>query len=80
MNGAGQVNWFTFPNTGAIATSGQNGNVRVWSVAKSRWLLTSGASLQHFMSIGHTLLALLFGFLGGQLSCFLYGKHADEEP
>jgi hypothetical protein len=44
------------------------------NVLAGQWLGGSGGSTENFMRIGHSLLALIFAFLGGQLSRQWYGR------
>jgi len=50
-----------------LATSSQ-GQVRIWDVATGRLLRGWGGTTENFVRIGHSLFALLAGWLGGLLS------------
>jgi hypothetical protein len=54
-------------NAAQLATSNQ-GQVRIWNVATGKIFAGWGGTTENFVRIGHTLFALLLGWLGGQLS------------
>jgi hypothetical protein len=61
------------PQGNTVATSSQLG-IRVWDVTTGKLLAGPNGSTENFIHIGHSLLALLLAFLGGHLSCYLYGR------
>jgi WD40 repeat protein len=58
------------PNGNQLATSGE-GHVRIWDVTTGKLLSGWSGTTYNFIRIGHSLLALLVGWFGGQLSCRL---------
>jgi hypothetical protein len=63
-------------NGNQLATSSQ-GQVKIWDVATGRLLAGWGGTTENFVRIGHSLLALIAAFLGGQLSRRFCAKHGD---
>ncbi len=57
---------FTPDGNQIAATSG--GQVRLWDVRTGRLLRGWGGTTENFLRIGHSLFALLIGWIGGQLS------------
>ena len=66
------------PNGSVLATSSP-GQVRVWSVATGKLLGGWSGTSENFVKIGHSLFALLAGWLGGQLSRRLYRSSRMHE-
>ena len=59
-----------------LATSSQ-GTVKLWDATTGRLLGGWAGTTENFVRIGHSLLALLAGWLGGLLSRRLCAKHGD---
>jgi hypothetical protein len=69
------------PQGRTLATSGQGGVVRLWDARTGRPIGVTGGDSQHFVRIGHSLVALILGFAGGHLSRALHlsGQGRPEE-
>jgi WD40 repeat protein len=69
------------PQGNRLATSSP-GTVRLWDATTDRLLGGGAGTTEDFVRIGHSLLALIAAFAGGQLSRLLYGKHREpvQEP
>jgi hypothetical protein len=61
------------PDGRLLATSGQ-GHVRLWDAATGKPLDGGNGTTENFVRIGHSLLALVAGWFGGQLSRRLYRR------
>ena len=61
------------------ATAGQD-QVRLWDAATGKLLGGWSGTTENFVRIGHSLFALLAGWLGGQLSRRLCRASRDPEP
>ena len=86
-----QTNWVTgvlaYTNT-STSTAGTNpvqgyvfspqGGVWHWNATTSKLLAGPGGTTEHFIRIGHSLLALVLAFVGGHLSRYLYGRGRGE--
>ena len=62
-----------------LSPSGQV-RVRLWDAATGRLLGGWSGTTENFVRIGHSLLALLVGWLGGQLSRHLCRTSRLSEP
>jgi hypothetical protein len=65
------------PQGGTLATSSQ-GVVRLWNVTTGALLTGPNGTTESFLSIGHSLAALVLAFLGGHASRYLYGTGRAE--
>jgi hypothetical protein len=59
-----------------LATSSRR-TVRLWDVTTGRLLGGWAGTTEHFVRIGHSLIALIVAFLGGQLSRHLCARHEE---
>jgi hypothetical protein len=66
------------PQGNQIATSSL-GTVKLWDAATGRLLGGWAGTTENFVRIGHSLLALLFGWLGGLLSRRMWGASRRPE-
>jgi WD40 repeat protein len=67
------------PQGNQLATSGL-GTVRLWDVTTGRLVGGWGGTTENFIRIGHSLLALLVGWLGGLLSRRMWRASRPPEP
>jgi hypothetical protein len=67
------------PQGNQVATSSV-GTVRLWDVATGRLVSGWGGTSENFVRIGHSLLALLAGWIGGLLSRRLWRASRPPEP
>ena len=67
------------PNGNQVATSSL-GTVRLWDATTGRLLGGWAGTTENFVRIGHSLLALLAGWLGGLLSRRLWRASRPPEP
>jgi hypothetical protein len=65
------VRWLAFSPGGSNVSSPQ-GVVRLWDATNGRLLWTPTHTTVNFVGVGHSLLALLSGIIGGHLSRRLY--------
>ena len=63
-----------FSPQGNLVASGNQGVIRVWDVSGGNPLGTWSGTGENFVRIGHSLLALIFAFVGGRLSGNLYAR------
>ena len=54
-----------------------NGNLYL-NTSAGLWLRGSVGTTENFMRIGHSLVALILAFMGGQLSRNVYGKNREQ--
>ena len=64
------------PDGNRLATSSL-GTVRLWDATTGRLLGGWAGTTEHFVRIGHSLIALTVAFLGGQLSRHLCARHEE---
>jgi hypothetical protein len=64
---------------GLKVSTGSDRVVRVWDVATGKLLTGWTGTTENFIRIGHSLLALLIGWLGGRLSRRLSGDSSSPE-
>ena len=64
------------PDGNRLATSSL-GTVRLWDATTGRLLGGWAGTTEHFVRIGHSLIALIVAFLGGQLSRHLCARHEE---
>jgi hypothetical protein len=64
-----------FSPRGNRVASGSQGIIRVWDVSGGNPLGTGSGTTENFVRIGHSLLALIFAFVGGRLSCYLHSRN-----
>jgi hypothetical protein len=64
-----------FSPQGNLVASGNQGIIRVWDVSGGNPLGTGSGTAENFVRIGHSLLALIFAFVGGRLSGYLYAQN-----
>ncbi len=57
-----------FSPSGNQLAAGSNGSVRVWNLKSGKLIIGWGGSIENFVKIGHTWIALLLAWLGGKLS------------
>jgi hypothetical protein len=62
------------PNGGTLALSNQQGVVTLFNAATGKLLKGPNGATEYFLGIGHSLSALVLGFVGGQLSRYLFLK------
>ena len=67
------------PQGRTLATSSPQGAVRIWNATTGRLLSGPGGTTENFVRIGHSLLAVVFGLVGGRLSRWLYDKGRGRE-
>jgi hypothetical protein len=68
----GMVSVITTSPTGSMIQGPNAGPIRVWNLAAGRALGGPGDSTEHFIRIGHSLLALILAYLGAFASRSLY--------
>jgi hypothetical protein len=54
------------------------GTAWIWDLTTGKWVPGPAGTTENFIHIGHSLLALLMAFVGGQLSRYLYGQGREE--
>ena len=59
-------------------TRGTGSDISFLNIAAGQWLRGSVGKTEHFMRIGHSLVALLVAILGGKLSCFLVSRNPER--
>jgi WD40 repeat protein len=64
------------PDGKRLATSSL-GTVRLWDATTGRLLGGWAGTTENFVRIGHSLIALIVAFMGGQLSRHLCARHED---
>ena len=64
------------PDGNRLATSSL-GTVRLWDATTGRLLGGWAGTTENFVRIGHSLIALIVAFMGGQLSRHLCARHED---
>ncbi len=67
-----------FTNVGKQLATTNKGQVRVWDVATGNLLGGWSGTTENFVRIGHSLLSLIAGILGGQLSRHLYARNRES--
>ncbi len=72
------VHSVAFSPQGDTLASSSQGVIRVWDVKTGKLLTGPFATTENFVSIGHSILALLLAFVGGHLSRHLYGQGRDD--
>jgi hypothetical protein len=78
-SGAGRV--VAFAPDGRLFAESTQRSVRLWDLASGKLLAGPDGSSENFVRIGHSLLALLLGCLGGLLSRSLFaGRAGRGEP
>jgi hypothetical protein len=65
---------------GIQAANTREGPVMVWDAATGKLLNGWSGTTENFVRIGHSLFALLAGWLGGQLSRRLFRSSRSQEP
>jgi hypothetical protein len=75
-----QVSNFTLSVSGIQAGTAGKGQVKLWDAATGKLLGGWSGTTENFVRIGHSLFALLAGWLGGQLSRRLWRASSDPEP
>jgi hypothetical protein len=78
--GLNQVSNGTLALNGIKTASAGQGPVRLWDASTGKVLGGWGGTTVNFVRIGHSLFALLVGWLGGQLSRRLCRVPSDPEP
>jgi hypothetical protein len=78
--GNNQVSNVTFSVSGIQAANAGQAQVRLWDAATGKLLGGWSGTTENFIRIGHSLFALLVGWLGGQLSRRLCRGSSDPEP
>ena len=68
------------PDGNQLAISSQSGVVRIWDIASGKPLGGWGGTTENFVRIGHSLFALLAGWLGGLLSRRFCQSSVAGEP
>ncbi|QDV37582.1 WD40 domain-containing protein [Tautonia plasticadhaerens] len=68
-----------FSPNGRILASGSQGSVRIWDVTTGKPIGGPGGTSEHFLRVGHTLVALLLAYLGGHFSRWLQSRRPDQE-
>ena len=69
-----------FTSVGNQLANSSQGTVRLWYVRTGRFLGGWGGTTENFVRIGHSLFALLAGWLGGLFSCRLWRASRLQEP
>jgi WD40 repeat protein len=77
---ANQVRAVAFSPQGNRLATSSLGTVRVWDATTGRLLSGWGGTTEDFVRIGHSLLALLAGWLGGLLSRRLWRASRHPAP
>ena len=72
-----QVTWVV---GGIRAATAEPGQMMFWDAATGKLLNGWSGTTENFVRIGHSLFALLAGWLGGQLSHRLYRSSRSREP
>jgi hypothetical protein len=78
--GLNQVSNGTHALNGIKTPSAGQGPIRLWDASTGKVLGGWGGTTVNFVRIGHSLFALLVGWLGGQLSRRLCRVPSDPEP
>jgi hypothetical protein len=78
--GLNQVSNGTLASNGIKTPSAGQGPIRLWDASTGKVLGGWGGTTVNFVRIGHSLFALLVGWLGGQLSRRLCRVPSDPEP
>jgi hypothetical protein len=60
------------------ANTGRPLSVKLWDVATGKRVSANSGTTENFLRIGHSLIALLLGWLGGQVSKFLHARAHPE--
>jgi hypothetical protein len=68
------------PQGDQIATTSSLGTVKLWDATTGRLLGGWAGTTENFVRIGHSLIALLAGWLGGRLSRRLWRASRPPEP
>jgi hypothetical protein len=66
-----QAQSVAFTRSGSQVAISSHGQVRLWDATTGKLLSGWSGTTENFVRIGHSLFALLVGWLGGQLSCRL---------
>jgi hypothetical protein len=75
-----QIQSIALNTLGNPLTTSSPGRVRIWDVATGRLVGGWGGTTEHFVRIGHTLFAVIVGWLGGLLSRHFHARHRATFP
>lgn len=75
-----QFQSLTFKADGTQLVTSMQGKVMLWDAATGRVLGGWSGTSENFIRIGHSLFALIAGFLGGNISRRLYATNREAAP
>jgi hypothetical protein len=73
-------NVVSFSPDGRVWGETDRQTIRIWNATTGRLLSGPSATSEDFVRIGHSLLALVLAFVGGQLSRWLFDRERDGQP
>ena len=76
--GTNPVQTVGFSPQGGTLVSSSLGIFPVWDATTGKLLAGPGGTTENFLRIGHSILALVLGFLGGLLSRYLHDRGREE--